>query len=273
MKRLLAMLLLLAAPAAAQFTYPVQPGGGLAAGGGAITGAITGATGCTTPPFSFTADTNAGMCLQAADQLVLQSAASGTARGALLLAYAAAVPQVFLQAVNAGVQTGWYAEDPDSGPPKASVFVGGTEKFIFFSNPGLQIGVSAGSDPISIYPIGLGATSFEGIITSVDLTAARTWTLPNISGTFQTNAGATVASAANINLLAANVPHISGTTTITSVTIQPAGRCVTLIFDGVLTFTDGSNLKLAGDFVTTADDTISLCSDGTNWYEQGRAVN
>ena len=27
------------------------------------------------------------------------------------------------------------------------------------------------------------------------------------------------------------------------------------------------------DFVTTADDTISLCYDGTNWYETARAVN
>ena len=41
----------------------------------------------------------------------------------------------------------------------------------------------------------------------------------------------------------------------------------------VLTFTDGSNLKLAGNFVTTADDTITLAYDGTNWYEICRSVN
>ena len=43
--------------------------------------------------------------------------------------------------------------------------------------------------------------------------------------------------------------------------------------DGILTFTDGSNLKLNGNFVTTADDTITLVYDGTNWYEMCRSVN
>lgn len=66
---------------------------------------------------------------------------------------------------------------------------------------------------------------------------------------------------------------ISGTTTITSVSASTAGRRVTLVFSGALTFTDGSNLKLAGNFVTTADDAISLICDGTNWIETSRSVN
>lgn len=46
------------------------------------------------------------------------------------------------------------------------------------------------------------------------------------------------------------------------------------MFQGIVTFTDGNNLKLAGNFVTTADDTITLCcADGTNWYEVCRSVN
>jgi hypothetical protein len=52
-----------------------------------------------------------------------------------------------------------------------------------------------------------------------------------------------------------------------------AGVVITLIFDGALTFTDGNNLKLAGNFVTTADDTITLAYDGTNFYEIARSVN
>jgi hypothetical protein len=71
---------------------------------------------------------------------------------------------------------------------------------------------------------------------------------------------------------------VTGTTTITS--IAPAvfnsnfnGRKITLIFVGALTFTDGGNLKLAGNFVTTADDTITLVCDGTNWFEVCRSVN
>lgn len=67
--------------------------------------------------------------------------------------------------------------------------------------------------------------------------------------------------------------NITGTTTITSVTASWPGRQVTLKFAGILTFTDGSNLKLATNFVTTADDTITLVCDGTNWFEVARSVN
>jgi len=83
----------------------------------------------------------------------------------------------------------------------------------------------------------------------------------------------TVASAATITLPGHEFVNVSGTTTITSVTAGYAGQRVTLRFTGVLTFTDGSNLVLAGNFVTTADDTITLVCDGTNWYEVARAVN
>jgi hypothetical protein len=86
--------------------------------------------------------------------------------------------------------------------------------------------------------------------------------------------GAAVASAATITPTG-NSFHVTGTTNITSVsgTGVTAGTTITIIFDGALTFTDGSNLKLAGNFVTTADDTITLVYDGTNWYETARAVN
>ena len=86
--------------------------------------------------------------------------------------------------------------------------------------------------------------------------------------------GADVASASAITPTG-NLFHVTGTTTITSITATNviAGATIKIIFDGVLTFTDGSNLKLAGDFVTTADDTITLTYDGTNFYETGRSVN
>jgi nitrous oxidase accessory protein NosD len=84
-----------------------------------------------------------------------------------------------------------------------------------------------------------------------------------------------IASAATIVVPQfSDVFNVSGTTTITSVTATgQAGRVVTLIFAGALTFTDGSNLKLAGNFVTTADDAITLACDGTNWTELARSVN
>lgn len=87
--------------------------------------------------------------------------------------------------------------------------------------------------------------------------------------------GAAVASATALPLPTGRVFHVTGTTTVTSITSTnfAAGAVITLIFDGILTFTDGSNLKLNGNFVTSADDTITLVYDGTNWYEMCRSVN
>jgi hypothetical protein len=87
--------------------------------------------------------------------------------------------------------------------------------------------------------------------------------------------GAAVASAAAMPVPTGGVFHVTGTTNITSITSTnlQAGVTITLIFDDVLTFTDGNNLKLAGNFVTTTDDTITLAYDGSNWFEVCRSVN
>lgn len=84
-----------------------------------------------------------------------------------------------------------------------------------------------------------------------------------------------VASAAAVTLpTLGSIFTITGTTNITSIDATGnSGRKVTLIFADILTFTDGSDLKLAGNLVTTADDTISLVCDGTNWFEVCRSVN
>ncbi len=83
--------------------------------------------------------------------------------------------------------------------------------------------------------------------------------------------GADVASASAVTLgNDGNFFKITGTTTITSITIKSAGTRVALWFTGVLTVTNGSNLKLNGNFVTAADSTLYLVSDGTNWRELSR---
>lgn len=99
-------------------------------------------------------------------------------------------------------------------------------------------------------------------------------TINATNGVVSQSSGSAVASAAAI-VPTGNVFHVTGTTTITSITSTGivAGARVTIIFDGILTFTDGSNLVLAGNFVTTANDTITLVFDGTNFYEVARAVN
>ena len=97
------------------------------------------------------------------------------------------------------------------------------------------------------------------------------------TGTITYADSANVASATTTALTAGNLFHITGTTTITTLNTCDAannGREVVLIFDDILTLTDGGNLKIAGNFATTADDTINLWCDGTNWYESGaRSVN
>jgi hypothetical protein len=66
-----------------------------------------------------------------------------------------------------------------------------------------------------------------------------------------------IVSATTLTLPGGPMVVVTGTTTVTSVTAAQAGRVVTLQFSGILTFTDGSNLKLAGNFVTTADDQLA----------------
>lgn len=83
--------------------------------------------------------------------------------------------------------------------------------------------------------------------------------------------GADVASASSMTLgNDGNFFDITGVTNITSITAKPAGTVVWLQFDGVLTVTDGSNLKLNGNLTTAAETVLQLVSDGTNWYEVSR---
>jgi hypothetical protein len=69
---------------------------------------------------------------------------------------------------------------------------------------------------------------------------------------------------------------VTGTTNVTSMhsdVDSPIGRIVTLKFGGVLTFTDGNNLLIDGNFVTADTDIIRLQFDGTNWNELSRSAN
>lgn len=129
----------------------------------------------------------------------------------------------------------------------------------------LQYGWSSGLPSAAANDTGLGRSA-AGVI---KITDGSTGIRGFLGG------GTSVASATALPLPTGRVFHVTGTTTITSITSTnfQSGAVITLIFDGALTFTDGSNLKLAGNFVTTADDTITLTYDGTNWYEICRSVN
>lgn len=76
--------------------------------------------------------------------------------------------------------------------------------------------------------------------------------------------GADIASASTINLTTAtgNFVHITGTTTITAITI-PIGADRTVIFDGILTLTHGAGLLLPGaaNITTAANDRMVVRGD------------
>ncbi|OWK18337.1 hypothetical protein AJ88_03930 [Mesorhizobium amorphae CCBAU 01583] len=131
---------------------------------------------------------------------------------------------------------------------------------------GLERAAANGRGFLGVY---VRATNDTSDFVAADRVAA--W---SITGIFAKKLGTAVASVAAI-VPTGNVFHVTGTTTITSVdgTGLHGGTEIMMIFDGILTVTDGSNLKLAGNFVTSADDTITLMWDGANWYEKGRSVN
>lgn len=88
--------------------------------------------------------------------------------------------------------------------------------------------------------------------------------------------GAAVASANPLPTPTGRVFHVTGTTGFNAIQSGnfAAGVCITMIFDDALTVTDNAiALDLAGNFVTTANDTLSVCYDGNLWYETGRSVN
>ena len=93
------------------------------------------------------------------------------------------------------------------------------------------------------------------------------------SALFSFAKGSDVASATSITLGSGNFFDITGTTTITGITAKAAGTVVILQFDSSLTVTDGSTLRLAGNFSATANDILVLISDGTNYYEVARSGN
>jgi hypothetical protein len=116
-------------------------------------------------------------------------------------------------------------------------------------------------------PFDLGTITVSQIIGNI---VARSST----ASTWAANS-AVVASATTLVLpeVTSNFYEVTGTTGITSIRVSWPGRFVALKFNDVLTVTDGSNLKLAGNFTTSADDILTVVCDGTNWYEVSRSAN
>lgn len=102
--------------------------------------------------------------------------------------------------------------------------------------------------------------------------------MPN-EGSVKLPVGTVIASADELDPGSGCIFQVTGTTAITKIKVAAAetGRLIILQFRGTLAgtgFTDGNNLKLAGNFAADVDDTIMLlCVDGTNWFELSRSAN
>jgi hypothetical protein len=99
---------------------------------------------------------------------------------------------------------------------------------------------------------------------------------PNMIGRQLTLRPVALASSAGaLTLTPGSFFQISGTETITSIATSAAdaGRIVIFVHNGNCTFTDGSNLKLAGNITMSSNDILVLIGDGTNFYEVCRSVN
>lgn len=91
----------------------------------------------------------------------------------------------------------------------------------------------------------------------------------------RTDAADTIGAGATLTLRAdGEVFTLANTGTITAIAGSFKNRVVTLRASGLWTMTDGTALKLAGDFTPTIGSTITLMCDGAgNWYETSRSVN
>jgi hypothetical protein len=121
---------------------------------------------------------------------------------------------------------------------------------------------------------------------NINLTANATGVV-NITGTivhvgsFAQGTCVTTTSAGTITIDDCNVIVLTGGTAITTINTcdtaaENISRELTIIWGVGATFdvTDGSNLKLNGNFTTAvADSTLKLICNGTNWVEISRSVN
>lgn len=156
------------------------------------------------------------------------------------------------------------------------------------TDPGLYIGAAA--DTVNRFKI-----RADGQLGWGDGTAVRDVTLYRSAAGELTNSGSlintgnikcsstnlyanldNVSSASTITLPVGNFFTITGTTNIDTITAGDAnnGRLIVLKFVDVLTVGDATgNIILAGNFTTSANDTLTLICGGINWYEISRSAN
>ena len=153
--------------------------------GGTITAPILAPTTCATPAFSFTADTNAGLCLSAANVVYVQTGSGAGSNNAFMILDAGG---------SAGVGHYNFAGTTYSmiGATGSSTIFGYLDsvQYLLLGTTGLTVGYSTTQDQLKLVPVALGAASKIGSLTSVDLTDHRTWTYPDATGDVAVTAAA-----------------------------------------------------------------------------------
>lgn len=126
---------------------------------------------------------------------------------------------------------------------------------------------------VAFNQIGGSATLAGCLSYGNQVTGARTENTATVSVPTKSIANATAASAMTLPVNS-DMIFVNGTTAISSITnpLPFAGRTVTLIFNAAVTVNKANNLLIASTFAATADDTLTLISDGTNFREVSRSV-
>lgn len=174
---LAAVLLALATAASAQVGSPPGVGYPPFTSGGTFTGSLLGPTNCTLPAHSFSADTNAGLCLAAANTVRVQNNVSSGVSTSYVNLGATIGSLVFNDAAAFDSQVRVYDDTVDMAAAGATqlTIAGATSMFTF--------GNTTTRDELILQPVAAGAGSFAGTFTTADLTAAREWTFPDTTGT------------------------------------------------------------------------------------------
>ncbi len=160
--------------------------------GGTITTGVAAPTGCTPPAYGFSANASAGMCAVSANSFRFTTGnVAGTDRSFVGLSNSVAnTPSTTMQAFDQSNNFGVFTVGVTGGAGYFNFNTGSAVRFLFSgSTSELDLGGSAAHDQIKILPVVAGAGAFAGTLTTQDLTAARTWTAPNSSGTVPLLAG------------------------------------------------------------------------------------
>jgi hypothetical protein len=149
-----------------------------------------------------------------------------------------------------------------------AVFAGQTVVIAYTTAPGNRMVGTVTSYDAATGALVVDVTEIYGSGTQAAWTVSY-GVLPSDATLLNTTTGASIASAATVNLNNAtgNRVHITGTTTITAITLTRGPR--TLIFDGALTLTHhatNNNLPGGANITTAAGDRALYESDGTTVY-------